>query len=381
MARTLRFTLALTTTLCALAIPTAAAEARIGPRVIGGAPSVPGPPFAAALVQRGEDAFDTQFCAATVVAPQAVVTAAHCVAGAPVNAIDVVSARSRLSSADGQRIPVSAIRVHPSYSERTGRNDVAVLLLSQPTSAPALPLAGAGEGGLTAGGAPVVLYGWGGVANERGSHSDEIREGGMRMLSDQSCRQLWEDLYSPVGELCAVGPNAGKPDACPGDSGGPLLGGQGFAARLVGIVSFGGRICGDPTAPTVFTRVSAYAGWIAQQSGATAPPAPAPDPTPAPPADTSTIRLRFTRIECGVRCRVGVAAGGKGSQSIASVNVRVRRGPVDRVFTALPAGKLRWRAPVGLLPLGRVRIVATAIDRDGRAIGRRAKTTVTVVPA
>ena len=382
MARTLRLTLtlALTAALSALAVPAAGAEARTGPRVIGGVPSASAPPWAAALVQRGEDAFDTQFCAGTVVAPQAVVTAAHCVVGAPVNAIDVVAGRRRLSSTDGQRIPISAIRVHPSYSERSGRGDVAVVLLSQPTSAAPLPLAGAGDGALTAGGAPVVLYGWGGVANERGSHSDELREGGMRMLSDRSCEQRWEILYSSGGQLCAVGPNAGKPDACPGDSGGPLLGGQGFASKLVGIVSFGGRVCGDPRAPTVFTRVSAYAGWIAQQAGGPAPPAPSPDTTPAPPADTSTIRLRFTSITCLVRCRVGVAARGKGSESVAAVDVRVRGAGVDRVFSARPAARLRWQALVSL-PFGRVRIVATAIDRDGRAIGRRAKTKGTVVPA
>ncbi len=76
---------------------------------------------------------------------------------------------------------------------------------------------------------------------------------------------------------------------------------------------------------------------------------------------------------------MGVEASGQGSESVASVNVRVRRGRVDRVVNALPLGDLRWRAQVGLLPLGRVRIVATAIDRDGRAIGRRAKATVSVV--
>ncbi len=380
MARTLRLTFALTTALCALGIPAAAAEVPISPRIIGGAPSVPGPPWAAALVQRGEDAFDAQFCAGTIIAPQAVVTAAHCVEGAPVNAIDVVTGRRRLSSADGQRIPVSSIRVHPAYNDRTGRNDVAVLLLSQPTSAPGLALAGAGDGGLTAGGAAVVLYGWGGVANQVGSRSDAILEGGMLTLSDQGCERRWEILYSPLGQLCAVGPNAGKPDACAGDSGGPLLGGQGSGARLVGIVSFGGRICGDSRALTVFTRVSAYAGWIAQQASGSAPAAPSGEQTPAPPTDTSTIRLRFTSIGCELRCRVGVAATGRGSFSVASVTVRVLRGRFDRVYTALPTGRLRWRAQVGL-PLGRVRIVATALDRDGRAIGRRAKVTVTVVPA
>ncbi len=381
MARTLRFTLALTTALCALAIPAVAAEPRISPRVIGGAPAVPGPPFAAALVQRGEEAFDTQFCAGTVIAPRAVITAAHCVAGAPANAIDVVTGRRRLTSTDGQRIPVAAIRVHPNYSPRIARNDVALLLLSRPTSAQPLPVAGASDGGLAGGGAPVVLHGWGGTSNKRGSHSDEIRLGGMRVLSERSCERRWEILYSQSGQLCAIGPDNGKPDACPGDSGGPLVGGQGLAGKLVGIVSFGGRICGDPRAPTVFTRVSAYAGWIAREASGTPLPTPTPDQVPAPPADSSTIRLRFTSIECGVRCRVGVAAGGKGAESVASVNVRIRRGSVDRVFTALPAGNLRWRAQVGLLPLGRVRIVATAIDRDGRAIGRRAKATVTVVPA
>jgi len=55
--------------------------------------------------------------------------------------------------------------------------------------------------------------------------------------------------------------------ACSGDSGGPLVGTAGASRFLLGVVSFGPTTGCKATAPRVFTRVSAYAGWIvAQQS-------------------------------------------------------------------------------------------------------------------
>lgn len=43
-----------------------------------------------------------------------------------------------------------------------------------------------------------------------------------------------------------------------GDSGGPMVCDGGVA----GVVSFGGRICGDPNVPNVYTRVSSFRDWI-----------------------------------------------------------------------------------------------------------------------
>jgi len=85
------------------------------------------------------------------------------------------------------------------------------------------------------------------------------------------------DLSGPKGKTCGAYPRArfkssiqicaGKPatrtDACGGDSGGPLVSTIKGKKVLVGVVSSGGDICnGDPKAPGIYTRVSAFYTWI-----------------------------------------------------------------------------------------------------------------------
>ncbi len=55
-------------------------------------------------------------------------------------------------------------------------------------------------------------------------------------------------------------------DACGGDSGGPLVS-RGTTTSLVGIVAFGGDVCGDPRAPGVYARASAEVPWILKTLG------------------------------------------------------------------------------------------------------------------
>lgn len=51
-----------------------------------------------------------------------------------------------------------------------------------------------------------------------------------------------------------------------GDSGGPLQCSQDGQYKLIGIVSWGSSNC-HPSAPTVFTRISAYRDWITSVTG------------------------------------------------------------------------------------------------------------------
>lgn len=85
-------------------------------------------------------------------------------------------------------------------------------------------------------------------------------------LEDCDSRQPREFRPLTAGQLCAAG-NSGE-DACKGDSGGPLMDVIQLPTRRtaqtfqIGIVSFAIIPCGGQTAPSVYTRVSAYLGWI-----------------------------------------------------------------------------------------------------------------------
>jgi hypothetical protein len=118
--------------------------------------------------------------------------------------------------------------------------------------------------------------------------------------------------------------------------------------------------------------VSSYAGWIAQQvNGGSTPPSNGPD--------LAGVTLRFSRIACSSTCRADVAAVGTGADSLGGVTVHIRGRKTDRTLTARRLGPLNWRAKLGNLPLGKVKLVATALDSGGRVVGRRTKVTVKVV--
>ena len=71
--------------------------------------------------------------------------------------------------------------------------------------------------------------------------------------------------------LITAGLQQGGKDACQGDSGGPLVTkatGVDAGYSLIGVVSWGNG-CASPNFYGVYTEVSYYLSWIAQQYGLT----------------------------------------------------------------------------------------------------------------
>src|SRR5262249_47244815 len=87
---------------------------------------------------------------------------------------------------------------------------------------------------------------------------------------DTRCLKAYtRDLFAPDSMICALGakrPKGGKfkihTSACSGDSGGPPGAGTASGPVEVGTVSFGGALCGLPSAPSVYSRVSASLDFI-----------------------------------------------------------------------------------------------------------------------
>ncbi|CAG9131526.1 unnamed protein product [Plutella xylostella] len=78
-----------------------------------------------------------------------------------------------------------------------------------------------------------------------------------RSTADKSeCQRAYKFPITPR-MICAEYSKGGK-DACNHDSGGPAVRDN----ILLGVVSFGGRRCGDPNSPGVYSRVSALTPWI-----------------------------------------------------------------------------------------------------------------------
>ena len=240
----------------------AAQEPAKEPRIVGGSIAEPSQwPFMAALYFNGE-----QGCGGTVIAPTAVLTAAHCVKGTYPDELSVGTGRRALSeTGSGQTIGVADYVVHPGY-RRGGRTDFAVLRLERPTSAPAAQLSAPSENYLTAPGSTLRVAGWGATTPAGyDPGSDALLETTERSLPGRKCGWVYGRGFSARDQICTLGPRLGRgqnASSCFGDSGGPLVVDGPAGRQLVGVVSFGGNRCGDPRHPSVYARVAPQVAWI-----------------------------------------------------------------------------------------------------------------------
>jgi trypsin len=246
---------------------TASGVRRAHESVVGGNRANPGQfPFAVAIFRKGR-----MHCSGSVIAPTKVLTAGHCVDGFNLANFQVIIGRPILRDTTiGQSIGVTSGRVHPDF-EQTGLHDVAVLNLSEPTTVTPVPLATPEESAATtAAGAQLEVAGYGAI-NPFGSHlSGFLKSTFEQVRSDDRCLKAYtRDLFASDSMICALGAirkNAGRfkihTSACSGDSGGPLIAGTATGPIEVGTVSFGGALCGLPSAPSVYSRVSASLDFI-----------------------------------------------------------------------------------------------------------------------
>ena len=232
----------------------------------GKTPAEPGaqPWMVGLLSSDTNNGYDAQFCGGSLIAPNWVLTAAHCVEGIQnASEVDILVGRHTLSSNEGERITAAEIAVHKGYPDDADGedNDIALIRLSRPATQ-GTPIKLAATTATTADdpGAQARVTGWGSLTEAGGDEPDTLHGVNLPVVSQEACKAVYgEDLLSDT--ICA-GPESGGADSCYGDSGGPLVGRNSSGEPVqIGVVSWGDE-CGAAGQYGVYARVTSYQNWI-----------------------------------------------------------------------------------------------------------------------
>ncbi|MGX1806216.1 serine protease [Nocardia sp. NPDC055321] len=201
-------------------------------------------------------------CNGTILAPRAVLTAAHCLIGIerPTNLGILYGS---IDTGAGTPVPVADAAVYEHFNPMLGLGDLAVLILAEPiTFGPtAQPVDLPPQGQDPDTGTTAVIAGWG-ATEPNGSQSPTLQVGTARVISRSHCLVPAAALGLLGDLVCISGAGAARP--CVGDSGGPMLYTPPGAPRpvVIGITS-NGLPCGfDLSGHAAYTRVGHFSVWI-----------------------------------------------------------------------------------------------------------------------
>lgn len=226
------------------------------PDIVGGRTAAPGAwPWQVAV--ETETAFSGGFCGGSLIAPDWVLTAAHCMFPT-----EVRLGSNQLSGDPAQRIKVSATFPNMRFFVNHGV-DIALAKLERPATLSStvrpIALADAADAQLFAAGKSATVTGWGMTSWSPPLGTDDLQELSLPIVDADQCGRLADPRYT----LCAGSPD-GVQSACYGDSGGPLVvPGPDGSFLQVGVVSrISQENCGAPGALSLFALPSAVRDWI-----------------------------------------------------------------------------------------------------------------------
>lgn len=231
-----------------------ASSASLDGKVIGGVFAAPGQFPHQVSIQLKQQ----HHCGGSIIGPRIILTAAQCVYGIDANDLSVVAGTIDLLAGDGVVSAVESYVCHENFKQTSNDMDydIALVLLTQPYTygnfirpIPLPPPSYSIKPG------PAHVSGFGMFA-DYSPQSPYLKWAILNVEPNSKCEQ-----YENYNERMICAASTGRPNACPGDNGGPLE----KSFFLVGVVSWG--LACENQGASVYTSVTVHRLWILFKTG------------------------------------------------------------------------------------------------------------------
>jgi secreted trypsin-like serine protease len=221
--------------------------------------------------QLSQQRSNSHSCGASLYKQFYALSAAHCVDGAAVSILRVIAGLHDRSNTAGTVIQnLAAYTMHNQYNTGapTYSNDIATLRFVgaiNPGTNIAYATIPANNNNDYAG-QTCVITGWGRTSSSN-TLPNVLQQASVGILSTTQCQQQAGGANIWANHIC-IKDSQNQRGACNGDSGGPINCPSGNSYVVTGIASFVFQSGGNclPSSPSVYTRVSGYLTWIANNT-------------------------------------------------------------------------------------------------------------------